>query len=62
MAAQVQGLEQLALTQGEQAQHTVVDGQLALAFDFAQQPAAIAARGLQRATGNCTGQGGGAQR
>ena len=62
MATQVQGLEQLALAQGEQAQHAVVDGQFALALELAQQAAAVAARRLQGTPGNRPGNGGGAKR
>ena len=62
MPSGVQRMQQLALAQGQQAQHAVVHGQFALAFDFAQQAAAITARGLQGATGNGPGQGCRAQR
>ena len=56
MPPRIQRIQQLALAQGQQAQHAVVHGQFALTFDFAQQAAAVTARGLQGATGNGTGQ------
>ena len=56
MPACVQRMQQLALTQGQQAQYAVVHGQFALALEFAQQAAAIAARRLQRAPGDSPGQ------
>ena len=56
MPASVEGMQQLALTQGQQSQHAVIHGQLALAFELAQQAAAIAARGLQGAAGYGPGQ------
>jgi hypothetical protein len=46
---------------GEQAQHAVIQGQLTVALDLAQQAAAVTARGLQRATGNRAGNRGSAE-
>ena len=56
MPAGIEGVQQLPLAQGQQAQHAVVHGQFTLALEFAQQAAAIAACGLQRTAGNGAGQ------
>ena len=61
MPASIQCVQQLPLTQGQQAQHAVVHGQFALALELAQQAAAVAACGLQRTAGNGPGQCGSAQ-
>lgn len=43
-----EGDEQLALPYSEQAQHAIIDGQFALALEFAQQAVAIVPGGLDR--------------
>ena len=44
--------QQLTLAQGEQAQYGVVDAQLALPLELAEQAIAIVPRGLRAAAGN----------